>query len=126
MEDPLHRRQRTMLINKTAETTNSFNNNEGIVQANQDVGNMVNQGNNVAVAMTNGDSAPFAVSVDTDPDGFAAGSFTHSEGYSEQVNVRNQTYHHELSPFDNGPPAAGLKSCSMLIQNSFWRMHRRT
>ena len=99
-----------MLINKTAETTNSFNNNEGIVQANQDVGNMVNQGNNAAVAMTNGDSAPFAVSVDTDPDGFVAGSFTHSESYSEQVNVRNQSYHHEASPFDNGPPAGGVET----------------
>jgi hypothetical protein len=87
-----------MLIDKTAEMKGSFNQNQGVVQANQDAGNMVNQGNFASIALTNGDSPAFPL-----PGGGAVeGSFTHSEAYSEQVNRNNYSYHRERTPFRGG------------------------
>ena len=80
-----------MIIRKSAITADSFNENEGIMQANQDAGNMVNQGNAASISLTASDPA----NVGTD----LQGTFVHSEAFAEQVNVRNSTYHHERNPF---------------------------
>ncbi len=44
-------------LNLDAETIDSFNGNSGIIQANQDVGNMVNQGNVASAAVTTSPTA---------------------------------------------------------------------
>jgi len=44
-------------LNLDATASNSYNTNSGIIQANQDVGNMVNQGNVASVALTGSNTA---------------------------------------------------------------------
>jgi len=56
----------------------SVNDNTGIVGVNQDVGNMVNQANNVAFAITDSES-----------------SLTHSEAWAEQINQENDSVQDE-------------------------------
>jgi hypothetical protein len=67
-----------MRINKHARISNSINNNTGIVGVNQDVGNMVNQANVVAAAVTNSESA-----------------LTHSQAEVDQQNFANFSFHRE-------------------------------
>jgi hypothetical protein len=69
-----------MLIFKHARISNSINNNTGIVGVNQDVGNMVNQANVVAVAVTNSESA-----------------LTHSQAEVDQRNTFNFSFHREIA-----------------------------
>jgi hypothetical protein len=59
-------------IGGDADGEGSINLNTGIVGVNQDVGNMVNQANNVAFAITD-----------------SATSVTHSEAWAEQINTNN-------------------------------------
>jgi hypothetical protein len=68
-----------MLIFKHARISNSINNNTGIVGVNQDVGNMVNQANVVAVAVTNSRTA-----------------LTHAQAEADQRNTLNFSFHSEL------------------------------
>jgi hypothetical protein len=65
-------------INRHAVIRDSINRNSGIVGVNQDVGNMVNQGNVVAVALT-----------------VSPSSVTNSQAEADQVNVRNNVIHLE-------------------------------
>jgi len=83
-----------MVIRKTSETTDSFNNNEGIMQANQDAGNMVNQGNAASISLTAANPDNQGTDIQ--------GTFAHSEAFADQINVFNQTYHHELNPLTGG------------------------
>jgi hypothetical protein len=63
----------------------SVNWNDGIVGVNQDVGNMVNQGNAVAIALTNSDT-----------------SLTNSQAEADQINVLNRVRHNENLRFKDG------------------------
>ena len=65
-------------INRHARIAESINTNQGIVGVNQDVGNMVNQANVVAVALTTSPS-----------------SVTNSQAEADQVNRRNDVVHRE-------------------------------
>jgi hypothetical protein len=69
-----------MLLFKHAQIERSINNNSGIVGVNQDVGNMVNQANVVALAVTNSESA-----------------LTHSQAESDQIAAFNTNVHRESS-----------------------------
>ncbi len=98
-----------MMINKTSETLSSFNNNQGIMQANQDSGNMAQQGNFASIALTGAtDNGSPNGEVDnaTGEPILITGTFAHSEAYSDQVNVFNETFHHELTPFQGDPGAS--------------------
>jgi len=76
-----------MLIFKHALIEDSINDNTGIVGVNQDVGNMVNQANVVAVAVTNSESA-----------------LTHAQAEADQRNTLNFSFHRELTAFDINDP----------------------
>lgn len=78
-----------MLIFKHALISDSINDNTGIVGVNQDVGNMVNQANVVALATTNSETA-----------------LTHSQAEADQVNVDNFSFHRENTAFDIADPEA--------------------
>ncbi|MBI3127149.1 MAG: hypothetical protein HYZ11_06065 [Candidatus Tectomicrobia bacterium] len=66
---------------KEALITGSVNANTGIVGVNQDVGNMVNQANNVAFALTT-----------------ASAAIAHSQADSDQFNLGNEHRHIEVLP----------------------------
>lgn len=72
-------------INRHALIRGSINTNTGIVGVNQDVGNMVNQGNVVAVALTTGPS-----------------SVTNSQAEADQINRFNEVRHIERITVRNG------------------------
>lgn len=72
-------------INRHALIRGSINTNTGIVGVNQDVGNMVNQGNVVAVALTTGPS-----------------SVTNSQAEADQINRFNVVRHIERITVTNG------------------------
>jgi len=76
-----------MLIFKHALIEDSINHNTGIVGVNQDVGNMVNQANVVAAAVTNSESA-----------------LTHAQAEADQRNTLNFSFHRELTAFDINDP----------------------
>jgi hypothetical protein len=78
-----------MLIFKHALIANSVNTNTGIVGVNQDVGNMVNQANVVALAVTNSDTA-----------------LTHAQAEADQLNLGNFSFHRESTAFDIENPEA--------------------
>jgi hypothetical protein len=78
-----------MLIFKHARILDSINTNTGIVGVNQDVGNMVNQANVVALAVTNSETA-----------------LTHSQAEADQVNTGNSSFHRESTAFDIAEPEA--------------------
>ena len=75
-------------IKRDALIKNSVNGNKGIVGANQDVGNMVNQANVVAVALT-----------------ASTTSFTNSQAEADQINRFNEvTQLEKVQPDANGNP----------------------
>lgn len=76
-----------MLIFKHALISDSINDNTGVVGVNQDVGNMVNQANVVALATTNSETA-----------------LTHAQAEADQVNVANSSFHREMTAFDINDP----------------------
>lgn len=76
-----------MLIFKHALISDSINGNTGVVGVNQDVGNMVNQANVVALATTNSETA-----------------LTHAQAEVDQVNAGNSSFHRETTAFDIGDP----------------------
>lgn len=76
-----------MRILKHALIGDSINDNSGIVGVNQDVGNMVNQANVVALAVTNSESA-----------------LTHAQAEADQQNTRNFSFHRERTLFDINAP----------------------
>jgi hypothetical protein len=78
-----------MLLFKDALIEDSINDNSGIVGVNQDVGNMVNQANVVALAVTNSESA-----------------LTHAQAETDQVNTLNFSVHREDTAFDINDPEA--------------------
>jgi hypothetical protein len=78
-----------MLLFKHALIEDSINDNSGIVGVNQDVGNMVNQANVVALAVTNSESA-----------------LTHAQAETDQVNTLNFSFHRETTAFDIDDPEA--------------------
>jgi hypothetical protein len=78
-----------MLLFKHALIEDSVNDNSGIVGVNQDVGNMVNQANVVALAVTNSESA-----------------LTHAQAETDQVNTLNFSVHREDTAFDINAPEA--------------------
>jgi len=78
-----------MLIFKHALIADSINGNTGIVGVNQDVGNMVNQANVVALAVTNSET-----------------SLTHAQAAADQVNQNNFSFHREQTAFDIENPEA--------------------
>jgi hypothetical protein len=78
-----------MLLFKHALIEDSINDNSGIVGVNQDVGNMVNQANVVALAVTNSESA-----------------LTHAQAETDQVNALNFSVHREDTAFDINAPEA--------------------
>jgi hypothetical protein len=72
-------------LSRLAVIANSVLNNSGIVMLNQDVGNMVNQGNVISIALTD-----------------AGETIVDSQAAVEQINVRNLSAHHE-APFPRSP-----------------------
>jgi len=80
-------------IDLKATITASINDNTGIVDVNQDVGNMTNQGNQVALAVA------------TPASGTAATNFVvvNSQSEAEQINEDNAVWHGE-DPASEGPP----------------------
>lgn len=78
-----------MLMFKHALTEDSINGNSGILGVNQDVGNMVNQANVVALAVTNSERA-----------------LTHAQAETDQVNTGNFSFHRESTAFDITDPEA--------------------
>jgi hypothetical protein len=82
-----------------ATTDGSINNNKGVVQFNQDVGNVTNQSNTIAAGIELSSEK----------------SFVNAEGYAEQITQSNHVVHREgqLAP-RNAPPMAST------ITNSIW------
>lgn len=78
-----------MGIHLDASITRSINRNTGIVDVNQDVGNMSNQGNQVALAV----ATPATPSVENDP---TARVLVNSQSEAEQVNSGNAVWHGEI------------------------------
>jgi hypothetical protein len=78
-----------MLIFRHALIADSINDNTGVVGVNQDVGNMVNQANVVALATTNSETA-----------------LTHAQAEADQFNTDNTSFHRESSAFDIEDPEA--------------------
>jgi hypothetical protein len=80
-------------INRHALIERSINTNSGIVGVNQDVGNMVNQGNVVAVALTTTPGGTVSVpGVGTR----AVGSVTNSQAEADQINRFNREVQREV------------------------------
>jgi len=86
-------------IDLDASIANSINDNTGIVDVNQDVGNMANQGNQVALAIAtpaspvNGTTFPVLV---------------HSQSEAEQINENNAVWHGEAPSEADDPPVVTL------------------
>lgn len=81
-------------INRHALIRGSINTNSGIVGVNQDVGNMVNQANVVAVAVT---TTPATAPDPTAPGGTRRiGSVANSQAEADQVNTANESIHREV------------------------------
>jgi hypothetical protein len=95
-------------INRHARIEQSINTNSGIVGVNQDVGNMVNQGNVVAVALT---TTPGTVGT------AQLGSVTNSQAEADQVNRDNSVLHLERIQLVNGA-IQGNPDRSATIRNS--------
>jgi hypothetical protein len=82
----------TMGIHLSATMNNSTNRNTGIVGVNQDVGNMSNQGNQVALAVA---TPATPVLVDDTPD-TTNGVLVNSQSEAQQNNRNNFVYHGEI------------------------------
>ena len=80
-----------MLLEKHVIITDSINDNSGIVGVNQDAGNMVNQANVVAMAITNSDTA-----------------VTNSQAEASQLSLFNSSFHHELEVDTSGDLTATI------------------
>lgn len=92
-------------IERDALIRGSVTGNKGIVGVNQDVGNMVNQGNVVAVAMT---TTPGTPSVPTRP--FDAGAVTNSQAEADQITRRNEVFHFEVPDLEDPDRTAVIEN----------------
>ncbi|MFZ5790973.1 MAG: hypothetical protein ACOY3L_09765 [Pseudomonadota bacterium] len=85
-------------IHLSASINNSINDNQGIVGVNQDVGNMSNQGNQVALAV--------ATPANTGPD-VNARVLTNAQSEAQQINTNNLVFHPEVPGGDQTEFATG-------------------
>lgn len=95
-----------------AAITGSINDNTGIVGVNQDVGNMVNQGNVVALSVTGREPGEGEEVGDT-----SDSSLTHSQAEVEQLNTANIVFDSEFLDVP-GDPEASTPNKTALIENS--------
>jgi hypothetical protein len=80
------------LIGGEGDGFGSVNDNTGIIGVNQDVGNMVNQANNVAFAITD-----------------SATSLTHAEAFADQINEVNYSRQDEVLDLENEDKTAEIE-----------------